>query len=88
MGSDVGGFQGDARGELFARWMQVGAFMPFYRNHSAEDTIDQEPWSFGPPEVESISRRFLRLRYRLLPFYITSFTALPKRDCPLCGPLF
>lgn len=47
-GPDVGGFAGDATPKLFARWMGLGAMLPFARGHSEQGTIDQEPWSFGP----------------------------------------
>ena len=33
-GVDVGGFFGDATGELLARWTELGIFQPFCRNHS------------------------------------------------------
>ena len=83
------GFQRDANGEMFARWMQMGALMPFCRNHSAKYTVDQEPWSFGP-EVEAISREYLRLRYRLLPFlynvfYKSAQTGLPDHAAAAAG---
>jgi alpha-glucosidase len=52
-GADVGGFMGDCTGELLARWTQLGAFTPFFRNHAAMGTADQEPWAFGP-EIEAI----------------------------------
>ncbi|MGD1994812.1 MAG: glycoside hydrolase family 31 protein, partial [Anaerolineae bacterium] len=48
-GPDTGGFAGDCDGELLARWTQVGALSPFFRNHSALGTRDQEPWAFGEP---------------------------------------
>lgn len=86
VGTDIGGFQRDTNGELLARWMQMGAFMPFCRNHSALDTIDQEPWSFGP-EVEAIARNFLRLRYRLLPFLYNEFYNSIQTGLPVMRPL-
>src|SRR5437773_10506499 len=33
-GADVGGFLDNATGELLARWTQMAAFTPFFRNHS------------------------------------------------------
>jgi alpha 1,3-glucosidase len=30
IGADVGGFFGDVEAELMFRWMQVGAFQPFF----------------------------------------------------------
>ena len=37
-GMDVGGFTGVPTQSLFARWMQIGAFTPYFRNHAANDT--------------------------------------------------
>jgi alpha-glucosidase len=34
-GSDIGGFAEKCTGELMVRWLQLGAFHPFYRIHSA-----------------------------------------------------
>ncbi|MEM9858307.1 MAG: TIM-barrel domain-containing protein [Bacteroidota bacterium] len=80
-GYDVGGFVGNASEHLFARWIQVGAFTPFFRGHSMVNSRDSEPWSYGE-EVEEISRNFIRLRYMLMPylyscFYETSLTGMP-----------
>lgn len=66
-GGDAGGFQGEASPELFARWMQLAAFTPFFRAHSAIHTKPHEPWAFGP-ETARISREAIRLRYRLMPY--------------------
>lgn len=86
VGTDIGGFSGDATGELVARWTQLGAFMPLCRNHSAIGTRDQEPWAFGP-EVEAVCRRYLRLRYRLLPFWYQLFAEAARTGLPIMRPL-
>lgn len=80
-GYDVGGFVGEASTKLFARWIAIGAFSPFYRGHTMINTKDSEPWSFGE-EVEQISRNYIRFRYQLLPylyslFYEASQTGMP-----------
>lgn len=80
-GYDVGGFAAEASKSLFARWMSLGAFAPFYRAHSMINSNDAEPWAFGE-EVEEISRNYMKLRYRLLPtiyskFYSSSLSGLP-----------
>lgn len=80
-GYDVGGFVGEASTKLFARWISIGAFSPFFRGHSMINTKDSEPWSFGE-EVEQISRNYIRFRYQLLPylyslFYEASQTGMP-----------
>lgn len=72
IGSDIGGFIETPTGELFARWMQLAVFHPFFRVHSSGDHGDQEPWSFGK-ETEDLVRKAIELRYRLLPTIYTAF---------------
>src|SRR5437764_11381293 len=86
VGTDIGGFNGNASGELFARWMQFGALAPFCRGHSLSGTERHEPWSFGP-RVEAICREFLRLRYQLLPYLYTLFWEASRRGTPVLRPL-
>ncbi len=71
-GTDIGGFTGEPDGELFTRWIQFGVFSPLMRAHSAGDTREREPWSFGP-ELEAINKKFIELRYRLLPYIYSAF---------------
>lgn len=71
-GYDVGGFVGNADSRLFARWLSIGAFSPFFRGHSMINSRDTEPWSYGE-EVEQISRNYIRFRYQLLPYIYSAF---------------
>lgn len=66
-GADVGGFSFDCTSELLSRWVQVGAFTPLFRNHSRDYTRDQEPWAFDQL-TEDINRKYIKLRYRLIPY--------------------
>lgn len=86
VGTDIGGFVDDCEPELLARWTQLGAFTPFCRNHSAIDTIYQEPWAFGEA-IETICRDYIRLRYQLLPFLYTLFHEASLTGLPLWRPL-
>ncbi len=87
VGVDVGGFWGSADAELLTRWTQLGALLPFCRNHSSAQTRLQEPWAFGEP-FESINRRYLELRYRLLPYLTTLFHEAATTGAPIMRPLF
>ncbi len=68
VGVDIGGFSGSPSKELYLRWFQIGAFLPFFRVHSGKNTEMREPWRFGK-EFLAIVRKFLKLRYRLIPYY-------------------
>jgi alpha-glucosidase len=86
-GPDVGGFFDDCSPELFARWIQLGAMMPFFRVHSAMDTRNQEPYAFGEA-VEEIARKYIHLRYQLLPYLYSAFAAAAQQGSPILRPLF
>ncbi|MGO4919711.1 glycoside hydrolase family 31 protein [Maribacter spongiicola] len=86
VGSDIGGFAEQPDGELFARWVQLGVFHPFCRVHSSGDHGDQEPWSFGT-EITDIVRKFVNLRYQLLPYLYTMFYKYTKENIPMVQSL-
>jgi len=86
VGSDIGGFAEQPDGELFARWVQLGIFHPFCRVHSSGDHGDQEPWSFGS-EITDIVRKFVELRYQLLPYLYTMFYKYTKENVPMVQSL-
>jgi alpha-glucosidase len=85
-GSDVGGYSGYASPELYARWMQVGSFSPFFRNHVMTGVNDQEPWQFGA-EVTDISRAVIEERYRLMPYLYSLFQEASRTGAPVLRPL-
>jgi alpha-glucosidase len=86
IGSDIGGFIETPSGELYARWVALGAFHPFFRTHSSGDHGDQEPWSFGEPYT-SVVRQFIELRYQLLPYVYTAFWQYSTHGTPMLRPL-
>lgn len=86
-GVDIGGFSGSPAPDLLTRWIELGAFLPFYRNHTDKGTRDQEPWVHGP-EQEAIRRRYIELRYRLLPYIYTGMEETSRTGLPLMRPLF
>ena len=86
VGSDIGGFAEQPEGELFARWIQLGVFHPFCRVHSSGDHGEQEPWTFGD-EITDIVRKFIELRYQLLPYLYTSFWQYLNDGTPMLKSL-
>ena len=85
-GSDVGGYSGFASPELYARWMLVGSFSPFFRNHVATGVNDQEPWQFGT-EVTDLGRAAIEERYRLMPYLYSLFREASRTGAPVLRPL-
>jgi alpha-glucosidase len=81
-GYDIGGFVGNADEKLFARWISIGAFSPFFRGHSMINSRDSEPWSYGE-KVEEISRNYMKLRYRLMPYLYSLFFEAAKTGMPI-----
>jgi alpha-glucosidase len=86
-GTDVGGFGFDCTAELLSRWVQVGAFTPLFRNHSSIYTRDQEPWAFDE-QTEAINRKYIKLRYKLLPYLYDLLHDGESNGLPIIRPLF
>jgi len=87
VGPDIGGFAGNADGELFARWMGIAALLPFARGHSVKDSVPHEPWAFGE-DCEKACRLALDRRYRLIPYLYTLFHEAATTGTPIVRPVF
>jgi alpha-glucosidase len=85
-GPDIGGFAHNSSPELLARWTQAGVFFPYCRNHSVLESVRQEPWVFGS-QIEEICRKYIRLRYQLMPYLYTQFYEAHKTGLPIMRPL-
>lgn len=85
-GPDMGGFIGTPTNDLFARWMSVGVYTPFLRNHAEINSRRKEPWSFGE-DIEEISRQWINQRYRLLPYLYSSFYESTQTGMPVARTL-
>jgi alpha-glucosidase len=86
VGPDLGGYIGDGNKELFRRWMEVGVFSPYLRNHREQLGAANEPWAYGE-EAESISRSYLGFRYRLLPYLYSTFHEAAQVGMPISRSL-
>ncbi|MFN3167387.1 MAG: TIM-barrel domain-containing protein [Phycisphaeraceae bacterium] len=86
-GPDVPGFGGDPTRALAVAWYKAGFLFPFFRNHSNKMQIEQEPWAFGDPTMR-ILRRYIRLRYKLLPYLYNLYVAQAESGEAIARPLF
>jgi len=85
-GVDIGGFTGTASPELMTRWMQLGSFFPYYRNHKVVDSKSAEPWTFGEEALNNL-RPYMNLRYKLLPYIYSTFYEATQNGLPIVRSL-
>jgi alpha-glucosidase len=87
VGDDIGGFAGSPPANLLTRWYELGAFNPIDRDHAEKNSLDHEPWVNGP-EHEAIRRKYIELRYKLLPYIYTLTEETTRTGIPLMRPIF
>ncbi len=87
-GADVGGFASTPQPELLTRWIELGAFQPIDRDHTAAGTGPQEPWENGTPEDLTLRRRYIEERYRLMPYLYTTAEQMSRTGLPIMRPMF
>ncbi|MFF4645048.1 TIM-barrel domain-containing protein [Streptomyces sp. NPDC001389] len=86
-GPDVGGFGGSPSPELYLRWLELGAYLPLFRTHSAIWAGRREPWEFGPEAAEGAAR-VLAERERLRPYFVTLAHVARRTGAPYVRPLW
>lgn len=86
VGDDIGGYIGATSKELFTRWIEVGVFAPFSRNHKEAFASANEPWSYGE-EAEAIAKEYIGGRYRLLPYLYSKFHEASESGMPVAQSL-
>ncbi|MCL7454198.1 MAG: DUF4968 domain-containing protein [Anaerolineae bacterium] len=64
---------------VYTRWLQFGVFSSHVRAHGKQP---REPYACGP-QVEAIARRYLNLRYRLLPYIYSQAVRSAESGLPM-----
>lgn len=80
---DVGGFMGDTNDNLLIRWMQFSILMSHIRIHG-EGT--RELYKFSD-KCQDICRKYLKLRYRMLPYIWGTSEACCRSGLPVTRAL-
>ncbi|KAL5020347.1 hypothetical protein ScPMuIL_003239 [Solemya velum] len=88
VGADICGFSGDVDEELCTRWMQLGSFYPFMRNHQDNIAAEHHPASSRFPNHQDKMKASLDMRYSLLPYFYTLFFKSHTEGTPVVRPLF
>ena len=87
VGADICGFNENATEQLCQRWMELGAFYPFSRNHNSEYLVAQDPAAWSSSVIDS-SRTALNIRYKLLPYLYTLFYLSRTTGRTVVRPLY
>ncbi|MBC8066102.1 MAG: hypothetical protein H7Y17_14815 [Chlorobia bacterium] len=85
-GPDIGGFGGNVTDQLMLDWVKACFLFPFFRNHSMLGTREQEPFSFPKATMEAI-RKYIRLRYKLMPYLYNLFIEQEEKGDPILRPI-
>ncbi|MGW6928957.1 TIM-barrel domain-containing protein [Lentzea sp. NPDC054927] len=71
--------------DLYARWVQLGAFQPITRLHSNHG--DRLPWQYGQA-AQASATKFLNLRERLVPYIYTLAEQANRTGVPVVRPAY
>lgn len=83
-GSDLGGFFGIPKPEIYCRWLQFSTFSPLMRAHGI--IINKDPWNFGKESCEQF-KKYFEIRERLLDTIYSSAVVASKTGLSMVKPL-
>jgi alpha-glucosidase (family GH31 glycosyl hydrolase) len=89
---DIGGFHGGKIDfDLYARWIEFGAFCPILRLHSAHENPREGnlrmPWTYGDRGL-ALAKKYFTLHTQLIPYLYTYAWIAHERSSPIMRPLY
>lgn len=86
---DIGGHMGGITdAELFARWVQLGAFLPILRLHSTKNAfLERRPWGYDAETFE-VTRAAMQLRHALIPYLYSMAWCYHQESIPPLLPMY
>jgi alpha-D-xyloside xylohydrolase len=81
---DIGGFEGTPDPAVFKRWLAFGLLSSHSRLHGSSSY--RVPWEFGDEAVD-VTRKFTRLKHRLMPYLYEAATEAHRAGVPLMRPM-
>jgi alpha-glucosidase (family GH31 glycosyl hydrolase) len=92
MSHDIGGFHGGKIDfDLYARWVEFGAFSPLLRMHSAHENPKEGnlrmPWTYGKRGM-ALVQKYFKLHTQLIPYMYTFAWIAHTEALPILRPLY
>lgn len=72
---------------MIQRFFQSGAWLPFFREHSGQESARREPYLWSE-EVQDNLRATIKRRYKHLPYWYTVFYEHIRNGDPVIRPLW
>lgn len=86
VGSDICGYAGTTTDELCSRWVFLGAFSPFFRDHSGNSSPPHE--LYRTEAIAKAARAAIDIRYRLMDYAYTAMWTQTQTGLPMINPMF